>query len=735
MRTSPTALALLTAMLIGPGAAWALEAYTVAPIHKITPDEPPSPSWSQDGIDLDCARNEWEAFQVVLRSDEPIAEVGIMPAELRADNGAVIPVERFRVHRVEWVDVNAPYDPDEPSENPDFQPDPLPPVMPGEDRFAIEPGRNLIFWLIVGVPEDARPGVYAGRVQVISGATEAAAVDVRLRVRSFALPRRPILESMVGIAFPNAERAHGVKTREDREALARLYFEEYIRARLSPFLYAPGTMAFNPIPDGRIKWEFTLDAEGNPTGEATLDFEVFDREGEYYFDEREAFSAFNFAPYLWTRVREGDERRMVLRFTDVKGTTVERLDAEGAANPVFDELVVSVFRQIAAHLSAKGWLDRAIYYVTDEPPDSDTPALMELCRLIRRADPRIRTALTYDPANRPRLAELVEDGQSLISLWIPYCSMYREDVAAEQRARGAEYWLYDVKQTCLISHTGQQNRAMFWDVWRVDAKGYLYYLSTWWGRAATPWERPNFMLPEFTYRYHHGDGYFFYPPLREGEPEEPILDYVVPTIRWELMREGAEDYDYLRMLEDFTVQAQERGLEQAAQGAAALQAARALADSMSIAVQSYGIRDLEFTATEGWSFGLEEGWLHHRGQARSDLPISFSPALPDGQYELMLSAYDDRDYRGRPYSRFEVNGTPVATPGSAMKGATTVPAGTVQVRDGVCEFTLSSVEEEVGVILYRVSLKRLTQDAARDLYAVRAQVSDALDALHTALNP
>ncbi|HOU92536.1 MAG TPA: hypothetical protein PLU22_15895, partial [Polyangiaceae bacterium] len=62
----------------------------------------------------------------------------------------------------------------------------------------------------------------------------------------------------------------------------------------------------------------------------------------------------------------------------------------------------------------------------DEPGDEDTPGIKQVCELIRAADPRLRTALTYDPANRPRLAELVDaQGQSLISLWVPYCTLYR----------------------------------------------------------------------------------------------------------------------------------------------------------------------------------------------------------------------------------------------------------------------------------------------------------------------
>jgi hypothetical protein len=712
----------------------ALEVYGVAPIAKLTRDAAPSEEWTKGKMDLDCARNEWEAFQVVVRSPEAASDLAIRLTDLLGPAGATIPATGVRLYKVEWVDVNAPYEPDKPSEKPNFRPDPLPPIDPAKDRFSVEPRQNLVFWLSMSVPETARPGAYTGEVRVLQGNAPAASLTVRLRVRSFALPKRPILQSMIGFSEGNIYKAHGCKTPEEKEKIIRLYFDEYIRARLSPFLYAPGTMAFNPLPGGAIRWEFTLGADGHPTGEATLDFTGFDREGEQYLDERDAFSSFNTAPYIWGRREADGKQQIVLGFADSKGTAVERLNPDGSVNPVFDQLVVSVFRGIAEHLAAKGWLDRAVYYVTDEPSDDDTPALMQICQLVREADPRLRTALTYDPANRPRLAELVADGRSLISVWVPYCTMYREDVAAEQRAKGAEYWLYDVSTNCLIPHSGQQNRGMFWTVWQRNANGYLYYLSTWWGRDATPWERPSFMLPEFTYQYRQGDGYFFYPPLKTYDPPTPILDHVVPTLRWELMREGAEDYDYLRMLEGLVAQAEKRKLPAADRGRKALDAAHSLAETLTGASTSYGIRDLTFQATEGWTFGLEEGWLHHQAGKRSDLATEVKTTLPDGRYELVLNVYDDADYNGKPYSHFLIDGRPCATSASGAKGAENVSGGAVEVRGGACKFTISSTDDGFGVIVYRVGLKRLVGETSGGLYAVRARVADAIEALQAALS-
>jgi hypothetical protein len=724
-------------------AAPALELYGVPAVHKITPGEGPSPAWQKGRVTSACARNEWEALQVVVRTSGPVSGVALRVSDLRSPQGGVLPARGMRLRRVEWVDVNAPFDPATPSAAPELQPDPLVPISPATDRYTLEPGRNLVFWIMVGVPAAATAGEYAGELSLVTDAAALGTMSISLRVRDFALPPRPILQSMIGLAEANLYKAHGCTTAAQKEAVIRLYFDEYIRARLSPFLYAPSTIAFNPLPDGRIHWEFVKGPDGQPTGQAKMDFAGFDREAEVYLNQRQAFSAFNTAPYLWTRTKQEGKETIILCITDSTKAAVASPDATGAANPVFDRLVVSVFRQIAAHLDEKGWLDRAVYYVTDEPGEEDTPSIAQICRLVREADPRLRTALTYDPANRPRLAELVDEkGRSLISLWIPYCSLYREEVAARERAKGAEYWLYDVKDTSLITHSGLANRGMFWTVWQRDAKGYLYYLSTYWGRDVTPWDRPSFLLPGVSYEYRQGDGYFFYPPQRRYNPEPPVLDTVVTSIRWELMREGAEDYDTLRLLEGLTTQAEARGLPAAEAGRAALARARTLAENLAGSLSGAGIAQLQFSARQeaagaipgaGWSFSAQEGWLHHRGGQRADLPIRFATSLPDGSYDLVLNVYADADYRGRPYSRFLVDGRPLGTRPTALKGPEDVNAGSVAVQGGRCGFTLSAVEE-AGVILYRVALRRpVAGEAGAELYAVRGSLGDAIEQLQAAL--
>ncbi|MCX7007425.1 MAG: DUF4091 domain-containing protein, partial [Kiritimatiellaeota bacterium] len=49
----------------------------------------------------------------------------------------------------------------------------------------------------------------------------------------------------------------------------------------------------------------------------------------------------------------------------------------------------------------------------------------------------------------------------------------------------------------------------------------------------------------------NGDGRFLYPPeaCANAHPATPVLDAPVDSIRWEMLRDGVEDYEYLAMLQ------------------------------------------------------------------------------------------------------------------------------------------------------------------------------------------
>jgi len=53
----------------------------------------------------------------------------------------------------------------------------------------------------------------------------------------------------------------------------------------------------------------------------------------------------------------------------------------------------------------------------------------------------------------------------------------------------------------------------------------------------------------------NGDGRFIYPPeaAADAHPSGPVMDGPVDSIRWEMLRDGIEDYEYLAILEGLLI--------------------------------------------------------------------------------------------------------------------------------------------------------------------------------------
>ncbi len=86
-------------------------------------------------------------------------------------------------------------------------------------------------------------------------------------------------------------------------------------------------------------------------------------------------------------------------------------------------------------------------------------------------------------------------------------------------------------QGITIDHPGIESRIPFWSAYNYRVKGFAYYSVTGWG--SDPRQNPR---PEGTNQ--NGDGFLLYPP---------VAGRLVTSIRWELLREGEEDYEYLRL--------------------------------------------------------------------------------------------------------------------------------------------------------------------------------------------
>ncbi len=234
----------------------------------------------------------------------------------------------------------------------------------------------------------------------------------------------------------------------------------------------------------------------------------------------------------------------------------------GEDTPEYPVLFDSYCRQFEAHLAAKGWDDEAFIYWFDEPSADQYPFVMNGFTKLKRSCPRLARMLT----------EQVEPG--LLGgpdIWCSITDKYDHTRAEERRKHGEKFWWYvctgpKAPYTGLfIDHAAPEMRIWLWQTFQRNIEGILVWETTYWtsGAAYPDAQRPQnpyadpmswtsgYSTPAGDRRpWGNGDGRFIYPPLAAADAcaAAPVLDGPVDSIRWEHLRDGIEDYEYLCIL-------------------------------------------------------------------------------------------------------------------------------------------------------------------------------------------
>ena len=496
------------ALSLTPLAASAAQAWVAGAAEKIRPDAQPR---ADVEARLSAARNEFESFQVVVTGS-----AGRVSARATAltGPGTIDGVKLFREDLIQVSHASAL------DGGTGRWPDALVPDVDdvvGEKRnafpFDVKEGESRAIWVEIRVPPDARPGTYHGSVTVSSDKDQWN-VPVTLEVWDFDLPSTASLRSSFGLSYGGTRTAHPGLGQEASSALRGRYAQLGL--------------------DHRISLTGFSDDGSSTVGD-------FDR--------------------LYGALVDGSAptRLPGARLTAVKYVGNETSVDEHAQ-------WVKVFRD-------HGWFDRLFDYVCDEPP---------LTCAWGDINARGQAAHAADPAFQTLVTTQIWDAQDHgvdrdVDIMVPVVNWIDDKpgspVAGDQRDRydgflssgkTKEIWLY---QSCMshgcggtvdignpsaddhyytgwpsymIDASSVRNRAMEWVSFLERASGELYWETTA-GYAHDPWSS----LWDFS---GNGDGTLFYPgtPSRIGGQ----TDIPVASIRLKMIREGMEDYEYLKRVAD-----------------------------------------------------------------------------------------------------------------------------------------------------------------------------------------
>lgn len=466
--------------------------WTCSPLVKVMRDMP-IPTKSAKTVQIYAASNEYEPFQLVLTPKTRLSNIKIVPHTLVGPKQAKIEAWNISVKNVEYVNCTEPTSPDV---KPGYYPDPLPDHTP----FTAEVGKNSPIWLTVYVSLKTPAGDYKGSIDVIAKGLGKVTVHVSLRVWNFALPSVSRLRTAYGNRMEVPAKYQAATTIEQKRKLTDLYMLDFFKHRVSPYFpYA--------------NYDIGVNTEG---GTVKLDFTAFDIALGKFFPLFNSYVLPNF----------GIEDKL------------------GFKKDEAERMKIDYMRQVAEHLVDKGQLTNAFDYITDEPQPDAYPGIIEAAKLVRMADQRIKILLTV-PINDQLVGS--------VDYWTPIMPQMDEATAKIRQAKGDQVWWYvccgphHPFPNYFIDYPAMDLRMYHWITWRYGLNGILYWDTLYW--LDNPWDHPMSQPADRSGNWGNGDGHLLYPPTKTI-PKSFVAKGPVDSIRWETIRDGIEDWDYFRILQD-----------------------------------------------------------------------------------------------------------------------------------------------------------------------------------------
>jgi hypothetical protein len=480
---------------------------------------------------IQAAQDEFEPFQLVVRA--PASQNLAVNISNFTKGGDTIPASNVTLHRVDYVTLTQLSDS---FGRLDDWPDPLYPLALGSS-VNFPAGSNQPLWFTVHVPRPAAPGLYTATVNL-----GAATIPVQLEVWNFALPPEIHLAGEWGFGWSSLVETYkgtiGGSVQPCYWTLVDALYEDFADHRLTP--KGVGWPAGLNYPGGV---EYNCNGTLSPDAWGDWDFHTL---AQKYLSGGQLDNGAGFPSFLikgpsdnWPPASRPSSFCSQNRGTDPPG------NADYNTRWFQYWTAVSNYVGSTGNYAAKGY-----YHIVNEPQTFDDYNIVAyLAGRTKAAAPNVRLMVSeqveagiYNNATYPG---------AKIDIWLPTISNY-EPVKSHDRQTNynEEVWWYflygdrpPLPNPTVMDRPGLEARITPWLAWLERVNGLLYYATTDWDPS--PWTQP------WSNNSSNGDAILFYPPKDSTIAFDACnaqSNRLVPSIRWELLREGMEDYEYLWLL-------------------------------------------------------------------------------------------------------------------------------------------------------------------------------------------
>ncbi len=519
----------------------ALTFWTAPPSRRVFKTDS-IPTATDNVIRVYGAKNEFEPFQIVVRPEVS----GAVPIII-GDFGYGITSE---IYQVKYVDVAQPTD-NLGSTGP--HPDPLWPITNGTSVDVVV-DTNTAFWITIFVPPATVAGDYT--TEVIIGGIH---IPIHLHVFNFAITEELHVHSQMNFSH------EAILSKYSVPGYASEYWtyvdnmkKFFIDHRLTPSspLWSGGlTSGTAPYIDydcnGNFNDNYGIWGFENPAARYLHGSGLMDGTFNQPFNENVGFSSF-MAISFRNNDAAADQRPSTFCGQD---KTAQDWYTGNNPSSAYNQEWAQYINGIQRYLSNLNLLDKAYFYIANEPQGEDGyDAVAWYSQILKTAAPDLRLMVSEEP--KPEIYDNPDYPDGKIDIWLPVLNNYNPAISQERElSYNEESWIYFLHSTrppyfnpITLDHPGIESKFTGWFLWKYRLRGIAYYSLNDWSK--NPWTDP--MTDG-----HNGDTFMLYPPSESntaigyGTNEHRF----VPSIRFELMRDSLEDYEYLYSLNNNAIPA------------------------------------------------------------------------------------------------------------------------------------------------------------------------------------